>query len=233
MKTLSGSSLTVGLFATRKQMGEAAADNVIAEMQAALSKKPKIRVIFSCAPSQDEFLAALVAKTKTNNDLWSRIDVFHMDDYVGFKASDPQSFRSYLHTHLLNFVKPASFSPIQGEANDPYAEAERYGKRLNEAPIDLIALGIGENGHIAFNDRCFPNLAAVPKLAISITLPVFKHALSLSCVVPGIRKAEAIKNTLTAPIGTQCPATLLRNHPRTKLFIDTDSASLIPAGTLS
>ena len=119
MKTLSGSSLTVGLFATRKQMGEAAADNVIAEMQAALSKKPKIRVIFSCAPSQDEFLAALVAKTKSNNDLWSRIDVFHMDDYVGFKATDPQSFRSYLHTHLLNFVKPASFSPIQGEAKDP------------------------------------------------------------------------------------------------------------------
>lgn len=261
MKTLSGSSLTVGLFATRKQMGEAAADNVIAEMQAALSKKSKIRVIFSCAPSQDEFLAALVAKTKSNNDLWSRIDVFHMDDYVGFKATDPQSFRSYLHTHLLNFVKPASFSPIQGEVKDPYAEAERYGKRLNEAPIDLIALGIGENGHIAFNDPpvanfndpvsakiveidemcrqqqvndgCFPNLAAVPKLAISITLPVFKHALSLSCVVPGIRKAEAIKNTLTAPIGTQCPATLLRNHPRTKLFIDTDSASLIPAGTLS
>jgi glucosamine-6-phosphate deaminase len=261
MKTLSGSSLTVGIFASRKQMGESAAYNVVAEMESALSKKAKIRVIFSCAPSQDEFLAALVEKTKANTSLWSRIDVFHMDDYVGFEATNPQSFRSYLNTHLLNHVKPASFSPIQGEAKDPYAEAQRYGKLLTQAPIDLIALGIGENGHIAFNDPpvanfndpvaakiveideicrqqqvndgCFPNLSAVPKLAISITLPVFKNALSLSCVVPGIRKADAIKNTLTSPIGTQCPATLLRNHTRAKLFIDSDSASLIPSGTLS
>ena len=260
MKSLSGSSLTVGTYTTRIAMGEAAAQNVISEIELALTKKPKLRVIFSCAPSQDEFLAALVRLTRENHALWKRIDIFHMDDYVGFTASNPQSFRSYLKQHLLDHIEPASFSQIQGESADPYAEAERYGELLGQAPIDLIALGIGENGHIAFNDPpvanftdpvnakiveidhmcrqqqvndgCFPNLASVPKLAISITMPVFAKALSLSCVVPGRLKADAIKNTLTSPIGTDCPATLLRNHPRAKLFIDQDSASLIPAGTL-
>ena len=261
MKTLSGSSLTVGTYTTRTAMGEAAAQNVVSELELALTKKPKLRVIFSCAPSQDEFLAALVRLTKENNALWKRIDIFHMDDYVGFTASNGQSFRSYLNQHLLNFIQPASFSPIQGEATDSYLEADRYGQLLGQAPIDLIALGIGENGHIAFNDPpianfndpvnakvveidqicrqqqvndgCFPDLASVPKLAISITMPVFSRALSLSCVVPGKRKADAIKNTLTSPIGTHCPATLLRNHQNVKLFIDTDSASQIPVGTLN
>jgi glucosamine-6-phosphate deaminase len=150
-------------------------------------------------------------------------------------------------------VKPAEFNPIGGDAPDAAAECRRYSALLDAAPIDLICLGIGENGHIAFNDPpvanfddpvsakiveldhtcrqqqvndgCFPQLDAVPKHAISLTIPVFRRAKNLSVVVPGPRKAAAVRATLRDPITTACPATILREHPSATLFIDKASAS--------
>jgi glucosamine-6-phosphate deaminase len=178
-----------------------------------------------------------------------------MDEYVGLSASHPASFRRYLHEHLLQHIQPGGFNPIGGDAPDAAAECRRYSALLDAAPIDLICLGIGENGHIAFNDPpvadfddpvsakiveldltcrqqqvndgCYPNLDAVPKHAISLTIPVFRRAKNLSVVVPGPRKAAAVRATLRDPRSTACPATILREHPSATLFIDQASAALL------
>lgn len=238
-------------------MGQAAAELVQAEVARLLKFQGYVRIIMACAPSQDDYYAALVRLARATPELWARVEVFHMDDYVGLNARHPQSFRHYLQTHFLDFVQVAAFNPIRGEANNPATEAARYSELLSAAPIDIISMGIGENGHIAFNDPpvadfndsalikvveldpicrqqqvndgCFSTLADVPSYAFSITLPVFAGANLLCCIVPTIRKARAVHDTLFGPIGTACPATLLRQHPRAELFIDTAAASLIPA----
>lgn len=214
-------------------------------------------MIFACAPSQDDYYAALVKLAKQEPGVWEHVAAFHMDDYVGLTGEHEQSFRYYLKEHFLKHVKVASFEPLRGEAADPAAEARRYSALLEAAPIDIISMGIGENGHIAFNDPpvanfndkqsvkmvemdqicrqqqvndgCFPTIADVPKFAFSITLPVFAKAGLLACIVPTTRKAAAVRGTLLDPVGTACPATLLRTHPRAHLFLDAPAASLLPS----
>lgn len=238
-------------------MGEAAARLVHDEILRVVGKNGRARIVMACAPSQDDYYAALVPLARSAPDIWRRVEVFHMDDYVGLSGDHPQSFRHYLRRHFLDHVPVAAFNPLAGEAADPAAEARRYGALLTAAPIDIISMGIGENGHIAFNDPpvadfadplpvkvveldpacrrqqvndgCFPALDAVPRLALSVTLPVFASAGLLCCIVPGPRKAAAVRDTLHAPVGPACPATLLRTHPRAHLFLDQASASLVPA----
>jgi glucosamine-6-phosphate deaminase len=250
----------IEIHATRQAMGAASAHHFLAQVRRVLAMKPLCRVIFGCAPSQDEFFHGLLAATKAEPMLWSRVEVFHMDDYVGLTAQAPQSFRRYLHTHFLDHVSVARFHPIVGEAASAEAEAARYGQLLGEAPIDVIGMGLGENGHIAFNDPpvadfadphlakvvamdevcrqqqvndgCFPDLDAVPRLAITITVPVFARAGSLVCTVPGSRKARAVRGALTAPVGPACPGTILRIHPNAALFLDRDSSVLLDALTI-
>ncbi len=240
---------------TRAAMGTASARHFLQRVRHVLATKPVCRVIFGCAPSQDEFFGGLLAETRAEPALWSRLEVFHMDDYVGLSEDAPQSFRFYLQRHLLDHVTVARFHPIRGEAPDAPAEAARYAELLGAAPIDVIGMGLGENGHIAFNDPpvadfadpvrakvvamdetcrqqqvndgCFPNLDAVPRLAITITVPVFAQAGSLVCTVPGPRKAQAVRGALTAPVGPACPGTILRVHPDSALFLDRDSAALL------
>jgi glucosamine-6-phosphate deaminase len=236
----------------RVSMGECAATHVVERLREILVAQPIARVMFACAPSQDEFLRSLVAHSHKVVD-WSRVVAFHMDEYVGLQASHAASFRRYLQTHLLDAVPPlARFEPIQGEASHPDEECARYAALLDTSPLDLICLGIGENGHIAFNDppvadfsdhrsvkrveldaacrqqqvndRCFETLAAVPTHALTVTIPVFRRARQLSVVVPGPRKAAAVRATLKDPVSTDCPATILRTHPNTVLFLDRDSA---------
>lgn len=237
-------------------MGEAAARLVQDEIVRLLGIQPRVRIVMACAPSQDDYYTALVRLARGTPELWSRVEVYHMDDYIGLTASHPRSFRHYLQTHFLDHVVVAAFNPIQGEAENANEEAIRYGRLLAAAPIDIISLGIGENGHLAFNDPpvadfndptlvkiveldpvcrqqqvndgCFPSLAEVPRSAFTITLPVFASAGLLCCIVPTWRKACAVRDTLTGPIGAACPATLLRNHPRSALFLDNDAASLVP-----
>ncbi len=240
---------------TRIAMGTASARHFLQRVRHVLTTKPVCRVIFGCAPSQDEFFAGLLAETRSDPNLWSRVEVFHMDDYVGLTEDAPQSFRHYLRRHLLDHVAVKQFHLIRGEAPSPEAEAVRYAGLLGAAPIDVIGMGLGENGHIAFNDPpvadfadpvlakvvamdeicrqqqvndgCFPRLEAVPRLAITITVPVFARAGSLVCTVPGPRKAQAVRGALTAPIGPACPGTILRVHPDSALFLDRDSAALL------
>ncbi len=244
---------------TRPEMGLAAARHFTSRLEQVLQTKATARIILGCAPSQDEFFAGLVASARTNPGLWRRVEVFHMDDYVGLPESHPESFRRYLRKNLLDHVEVARAHLIGGDAPSPQAEAARYAALLGAAPIDVIGMGIGENGHIAFNDPpvadfadpvlvkvvemdgacrqqqvndgCFPDLATVPKLALTITLPVFSRATSLCCVVPGPRKAPAVCNSLLQPIGTACPGTLLRTHPDARLFLDQDSAAHYLAAT--
>jgi len=245
----------LNLAETRAEMGDRAANHAVRILQGVLSHQPRARVMFACAPSQDEFLAALVTRSRDTID-WSKVTAFHMDEYVGLPESHPACFRQYLRSHLLNHLPSlTAFQLIRGEAPDTDAECARYAAMLNEAPLDLICLGIGENGHIAFNDPpvadftdahaikvveldlacrqqqvndgCFPTLADVPTHALTVTIPVFRRAHALSVVVPGPRKAAAVRATLHDEIGTACPATILRTHPNATLFLDRASASTL------
>lgn len=235
-------------------MGAAAAKLFHGLVSETLAKKPTCRVIFGCAPSQDEFFAGLVAEARTEPEKWRRVEVFHMDEYVGLADRDEQSFRTYLRRSFLDHVPTARFHLIRGEADSPAAEARRYAGLLAQSPIDAIAMGIGENGHVAFNDPpvanfsdpvlakvvemdevcrqqqvndgCFTELSLVPRSAITITIPVFANAGNLCAVVPGPRKARAVRDTLLGPTGPACPATILRLHPRSELFLDKEAAAL-------
>ena len=240
--------LAVEVFPSRTELGAAAAQYVASIIRDC--EEP--RVIFACAPSQSEFLAALVKQPVD----WARVTAFHMDEYVGIKPADSQSFRSYLHDHLLDQVGPLrAFHTIRGEEEDLAAECERYGRLLRERPLDLVCLGIGENGHLAFNDPpvadfadpqlikvveldlacrkqqvhdgCFATLADVPKSALTLTIPALLSARHVSCVVPGERKANAVRDALRGPISTACPASALRTHPNARLHLDAAAAGLI------
>lgn len=253
MNTSTFGSLVVHQFPDRPAVGAAAAEYVSDLIREACAERGEARVIFACAPSQNEFLTALV-----HHEIdWAKVVVFHMDEYVGLRADHPQSFRNYLRTHLLGQIElPKAVHLIRAE-QDPVHECTRYAALLVEKPIDLVCLGIGENGHLAFNDPpvadfrdpatikiveldevcrqqqvndgCFPTLAAVPTQALTLTIPTLFGARRLSCVVPGQRKAAAVRDTLHAPLGTACPATILRTHPRADLYIDTTAASLLPS----
>jgi glucosamine-6-phosphate deaminase len=251
VKTATFDNLEVREYADRPALGIGAAKLVAEAIRAACAARGEARVIFACAPSQNEFLEELVRLPIT----WSKVTVFHMDEYVGLRAEHPQSFRHFLQTHLLQHVDEPRATHLIHAENDPVHEAARYGKLLAESPIDVVCLGIGENGHLAFNDPpvadfadplavkvvelddvcrqqqvndgCFPDFAAVPTHALTLTIPTLVGAREVSCVVPGERKAAAVRDTLQGPITTQCPASILRNHARAVLHIDTASASLL------
>lgn len=243
--------LRVSTFSLREEMGRAAASDAAAAIRRALVEKAEARLILASAPSQNELLAALLAEPLD----WSRLVLFHMDEYLGLPAEHPAAFRHYQQEHVLARVRPRAFHGIRGEAPDPEEECRRYAALLAEAPIDVVCLGIGENGHLAFNDPpvadfadpalvkiveldeccrhqqvhdgCFPDLASVPKRALTLTIPALLGGQELFCVVPGPRKAVAVRDTLLGPISTRCPASALREHPRAHLYLDRDSAALL------
>lgn len=246
-------SLRVEIHPDRRALGVAAARAVGGWLEAHLRRHERARVIFACAPSQDEFLDALTRPELCGaRPAWERVTVFHMDEYVGLPGDHPQSFRSYLQRHLLSRIQPGAFHPIRAEESGPARICAEYSELLAEAPIDLICLGIGENGHLAFNDPpvadfddpvlvkrveldetcrrqqvndgCFRSLEEVPRDALTLTLPVFRAARRLSVQVPGPRKAAAVRAALLDPVATACPATLLRQHPAATLHLDADSA---------
>ncbi len=245
-------SLRVQIYPTRADMGRAAAHAVADAIRRVFAARPKARIIFAAAPSQNEMLAELAAIPDLD---WSRVEAFHMDEYVGLAPDAPQRFGNYLRQHIFDLVRPGIVEYIDGNAPDPEAECERYAHLLLERPIDIVCAGIGENGHIAFNDphvadfadkKCvktvaldetsrmqqvhdgaFASLAEVPKLALTITVPGLIAAREIYAVVPGPTKAKAIKATLQGPIGEACPATALRRHPRATLYVDEASAALL------
>jgi glucosamine-6-phosphate deaminase len=233
-------------------MGAAASAFAAESIRAACAANGEARVIFACAPSQNEFLDALV---KEDID-WARVAVFHMDEYAGLAADHPRSFRNYLREHLITRIPaPRAVHWIEAE-NDAREECARYAALVAEKPVDLTCLGIGENGHLAFNDPpvadfndplrvkkvqldqrckrqqvndgCFPTVDAVPPFALTLTIPALISVRRISCVVPGAGKAVAVWDALNGPVDPSCPASILRKQPHAVLHLDAESASLLP-----
>jgi glucosamine-6-phosphate deaminase len=238
-------NLNVQVFETRIDMGTAAGIDVAAKMRKFLAIKPRIRMVFAAAPSQIEFLQTLANESDID---WSRVTAFHMDEYIGLPEDAPQRFSAFLRNHLFNLVQPGEVHLI--DCSLPIEDqCRRYTKLFTAQPIDIICLGIGENGHIAFNDPpvadfhdpqtiklvqldeacrrqqvndgCFPELDAVPTHALTLTIPALMSGASLFCIVPGMSKRKALHQTLFGPIVTECPASILRRHPNCVLYTDT------------
>ena len=239
--------LTVRVFATRQEMGVAAGQAIVEKIKALLREKERLRIVFAAAPSQNEMLDFLATADGID---WSRIDAFHMDEYVGLAADAPQRFAHFLTTRLFARVKPRHVYLIDDLAGAD-AACERYKQLLSQGPIDIVCLGVGENGHLAFNDPpvadftdpdvikrvqldavcrqqqvndgCFPSLTDVPEEALTLTIPTLLSGEHLFCVVPGPTKRQAINAMLTGPVTTACPASVLRRHPNCTLFVDRDA----------
>lgn len=242
--------LGIAIFETRDAMGRAAAADVAIALRECLARQGTVRMVFAAAPSQTEFLDALAAEPAID---WRRVTAFHMDEYLGLAADAPERFGVWLTDHFFSRLPFGAVHLIAGET-DPEHETARYARLLAEAPIDIVCLGIGVNGHLAFNDppiadlndakqvkiveldaicrqqqvddACFADLGDVPTHAITLTIPRLLDAERLFCVVPGASKRAAVERTIYGPIGTACPASALRTHPRCKLYLDQDSAPL-------
>ena len=244
-------SVAVEIYPDKVTLSQAAADFVAGHIRAAIAARDNARVIFATGASQYDFLDALCAAPDID---WSLITAFHLDEYVGISTDHPASFRRYLQERLFSRLPFGAVHLLQGDAPDPAAECRRYAGLLAEAPIDVACVGIGENGHLAFNDppadfttraavhvvqlddACrrqqvgeghFPSLAAVPPQALSMTVPAILTASVISCVVPDARKAEAVHCTLEGPIDPACPASAMRTHPDCRLYLDSASAALL------
>ena len=240
--------LDIKKYTTRQEMGAGAAadaEKVIAQI---IQEKGHINMIFAAAPSQNEMLQNLLRSEKID---WSKVNAMHMDEYVGLPEGSAQSFGTYLNDHIFCHKQFKSIHYIHGAAPDAAAECARYTQILRQYPVDVVCLGIGENGHIAFNDPwvaefqdqeavkvvqldemcrnqqvndgCFPSIDDVPTHAITLTIPSLMAAKHMFCVVPAATKAEAVKNTVHGPITQDCPASILRTHSSAVLYCDADS----------
>ncbi len=239
--------MTVTVCKDRSTLGHLAAKAVADEMRALLTNQPAIRMVFAAAPSQNEFLAALGQEADIN---WRCVTAFQMDEYVGLTPLDEASFAHYLNLHLFASVEPGEVHRMNA-VSSPERECERYADLISEAPIDIVCLGIGENGHLAFNDPavadfsdplvmkqvtldaecrlqqvhdgCFPTVEDVPSTALTLTIPTLMSARRIFGVVPGETKRVAVGKTLHAAIAPDCPATVLREHANCHLFLDEGS----------
>lgn len=253
VKEMKVDKLGVKIYSDRASMGAAAAAECAAVIKDLLSKKDEINMIFAAAPSQNEFLAALAADKSID---FTRINAYHMDEYIGLDAAAPQGFGNFLRDRLFGVVPFKSVNYLNGNAADADEEAARYSKLLADNPTDIVCMGIGENGHIAFNDPpvadfndpklvkvvelelvcrnqqvndgCFETLDQVPTHALSLTVPSLVKPAYVFCIVPAPTKAQAVYNTLNnAEINEKCPATILRTHDNATLYIEPDSAALL------
>ena len=246
--------LEIAIYLHPKEMAQAAADFVEHKLNEAILNKGSAHLILATGASQFSFLEAL--KSRPIN--WQKVVVFHLDEYKGLSHRHPASFRRYLKERILDEVRPKTVFFMEGDAADIEAEMNRYASALERHPIDIACIGIGENGHIAFNDppaadfddpnlvkvvaldeRCrqqqigegwFPRLEDVPREAVTLTIPAIMASQSISCVVPHTRKAEAVYHTLFGDIATSCPASILRMHGDARLFLDEKAAARIGSG---
>lgn len=244
--------LLVSVYATRNALGLASARAASAIIRAAIDKDGSAAVVFAAAPSQNEFLAQLRSDSSID---WRSVTAFHMDEYAGIPASHPASFRRFLRERLMDHVPLAAFHELAGDAPDLEAEADRYQRLLAAQPPVLVALGIGENGHLAFidpgecdfhdtrdvrivhlddicrqqqvHDGTFQRVEDVPRRALSLTVPFFLRIPHAVVTVPGAAKRQAVRDALEGPIDPSCPASALRLHPGAALFLDCESAALL------
>jgi glucosamine-6-phosphate deaminase len=241
--------VNVQIYPDKQSLGLAAAEFVAVELNNAIGERGEANLVLATGASQYEFLAALLDRTDVD---WSRVTAFHLDEYLGIADDHPASFRRYLQERFFQYVELKAFHLLEGDAPDPTAEIARYTALLNALPADVACIGIGENGHLAFNDppadfetdapvlvvdlddACrmqqvgeghFPNLDAVPPQALSMSIPAILSARAISCVAPDARKAAAVQCALEGPITPMCPASALRKHHHCRLFLDPASAA--------
>ena len=252
VKTFIADALSVRVHAGQRELAADAAGLVHAHLQQTLAAQDSAACILATGNSQIEFLNALIQLGGVD---WSRVTLFHMDEYLGIDANHPASFRRYLRERVELRVRPRQFHYLAGDALLPLNECERYAKLLAAQPIDLCCLGIGENGHLAFNDppvanfadphavklvqldhACrmqqvgeghFPSLDAVPQFAFTLTIPALCAAKKMICIAPEKRKAAAVRAALRDPVSPKCPASFLRRQAHCTLLLDLDSASLL------
>ena len=247
--------LLIKKYGSREEMGEGAAKDIRNAVIKTIEEKGEVNMIFAAAPSQNEMLKHLLTEHGID---WSHVNAMHMDEYVGLSGWDSHSFSFYLKEHIFGKKTFRNVYYIDGSAVDPEKECARYTKVLEKHPVDIVCLGIGENGHIAFNDPwvadfndpkavkiveldpvcrqqqvhdgCFKTLDEVPMHAITLTIPTLLAAKKMFCVVPAGTKAEAVRSMIEGPVEETCPASILRTHPSATLYIDPDSGKYIHSG---
>ncbi|MQA03391.1 MAG: glucosamine-6-phosphate deaminase [Streptosporangiales bacterium] len=238
----------VRVLADRDELGRVAAHDVAAEIRQRLAGQEQVRMVLAAAPSQQETLLRL--RDEPGID-WTRVTSFHMDEYLELSPEAPERFGNWLRHTFFDHV-PLRAAHLIEPGTDPDGCARRYAELLAEAPIDVVCIGIGVNGHLAFNDppvadladpldvkvveldhecrmqqvtdECFDTLDEVPHAAVTLTVPRLLAADRLFCMVPGRGKRHAVRQALTGPIGAQCPATALRTHPDCMLYLDEEAA---------
>ena len=250
VKEFTKDTLRVKIYDSRQAMGVGAAAEATAYLKALLAEQPYANIIFAAAPSQNEFLEAMASSDVD----WSRVNAFHMDEYIGLKKDAPQGFGNFLRKAIFDKVPFRSVHYINGEIS-PDAACQEYATLLEQNPVDVVFMGIGENGHIAFNDPhvanfedqesikvvdldekcrqqqvndgCFASLDKVPTHAITLTIPTLCRAKRLFCVVPAATKAWAVNQTINGDISERCPASVLRRHDNATLYVDNHSSELL------
>ncbi len=244
--------LAVSVYDNREEMGKAAAKQFYEAVKSKLKTKDCLNIIFAAAPSQNDFLESI----KGYKDIeWDRINVFHMDEYVGLSMDKKESFAGFVKNKVVDNFKIKKFYPINGANPNVEEECERYADLLDENKVDIVCCGIGENGHLAFNDPgvaefedekavkvieldqtcreqqvhdgCFANIDLVPKSAITLTIPALMKADQIICVVPCKTKAQAVCGVVKGKVTENCPASILRRHDNATLYCDIDSAAKV------
>jgi glucosamine-6-phosphate deaminase len=249
MKELTVGRLQVRIYESRQGMGTHSAKLVADQIRVLLSRQTSVTIIFAAAASQNEFLEALSQEPLE----WNRVNGFHMDEYLGLSVGHPQSFGTFLKHKIFDKLPFREVHYLNGDAPDTAAECQRYAALLEQFPVDITCMGIGENCHIAFNDPhvakfsdkslvkvvdldeackqqqvnegCFENVQQIPVFAFTLTVPALLNAKYIYCMVPGLTKAAAVNHTLTDEITERYPSTILRTHPRAMLFLDRESTS--------
>ena len=244
----------IKVFKSRDSLGQAAAEQAAAAIRRAIADRGQARIIAATGTSQAAFLNAL---TKTNDIPWAKVEAFHLDEYIGLPITHPASFRKILLEQLMRKAGIVNYHLLDGDAPDPDEVVRRVGKQLASSPVDVAFLGIGENGHIAFNDPpadfatedpyilveldevCrrqqvgegwFADISQVPKQAISMSVRQILKTKELVAVVPETRKAQAVKACFEGPVSPMAPGSILRTHPNATIYLDRDSAAqLSPA----
>ncbi|MBA7561488.1 glucosamine-6-phosphate deaminase [Candidatus Atribacteria bacterium 1244-E10-H5-B2] len=250
IKSFKVDKLLINVYQNRLDMSQMAGEAVATKIKQLLTIQKKVSVIFASAFSQEEFLTALSVVPGID---WSKVVAFHMDEYIGLPKTHPQLFGNWLKRKIFNRVDPGKVHFINGNANPPGIEIKRYTNLLRDNPPDITCLGIGENGHIAFNDPafadfndpffikivepdatsrlqqvhdgCFKTFKEVPTRAFTLSIPALISAKWVYCMVPGPTKKAAVSRTVRGEISTGCPATILRRHKNAVLYLDADSAS--------
>lgn len=251
IRSLTFDQLVVGVYPDNQTMGRAAAEAAIYLIRQAIAERGVANVMLAAANSQLTFLENMSPSSVP----WESVNLFHMDEYLNLPWGHPARFSSFLSRHLVDRVPVRSFHPMIQDRQDAQTISRSYADLLHRHQIDVCCLGIGENGHIAFNDPPgvdfhdpewvkvvtlaeasrlqqvgeghFASLPDVPTHAVTLTVPALLASRNLLCIVPESRKAQAVKDALLGPITPDCPASILRGAPHARLFLDLDSASYI------